>query len=81
MLLTCTKDKSRALVGRTVVLVPPRNTMQTYSVCGHVMRGNGRLMLSDWEWTRPECGTRHDRNINAGRNILAKGLSLLNGAS
>ena len=38
--------------------------------CGFVI---DKLPLSIREWTCPECGTIHDRDINAARNILAAG--------
>src|SRR5690606_36151603 len=37
--------------------------------CGYITR----LTLSDREWTCPRCGVRHDRDLNASRNILAAG--------
>ncbi|MCL6618323.1 MAG: transposase [Thermomonas hydrothermalis] len=36
------------------------------SVCGWK---NEALTLSDRAWTCPECGTRHDRDLNAARNL------------
>ena len=46
---------------------------KTCSACGHVQ---GKMPLSVREWTCPECGTIHDRDINAARNILAAGLAV-----
>ena len=41
--------------------------------CGFTMKA---LPLSIREWTCPECGVIHDRDINAARNILAAGLAV-----
>lgn len=44
------------------------------SNCGHTV---SKLPLSMREWDCPECGTHHDRDINAAHNILAQGLGLM----
>lgn len=44
--------------------------------CGYVYRG---LELKEREWTCPECGTRHDRDLNAANNIAREGMMLLDG--
>ncbi len=43
------------------------------SACGHLLAG---LSLSTRHWTCPDCRARHDRDINAAKNILAAGLAV-----
>lgn len=45
---------------------------QTCSVCGHVSESVKDLSVR--QWTCPECGSLHDRDVNAARNILREGL-------
>ncbi len=42
-------------------------TTKPCSGCGH---HNKHLTLSDRQWTCPECGSHHDRDVNAAINIL-----------
>jgi putative transposase len=46
---------------------------KTCSACGHLLASLG---LSTRTWPCPSCGTRHDRDINAAKNILAAGLAV-----
>ena len=50
---------------------------KTCFACGCIQQ----IELSDRQWTCSACGTRHDRDVNAARNILAEGLRLLTAGS
>ena len=50
---------------------------KTCSACGHLLAD---LSLSARHWRCPSCGTRHDRDINAAKNILAAGLAVARGS-
>ncbi len=60
--------------GRSVAVVSERNTTRTCSVCGALTGPRGTDMLCVRRWDCPECGTGHDRDQNAARNILNVGL-------
>ncbi|WP_414039404.1 RNA-guided endonuclease InsQ/TnpB family protein [Acidithiobacillus sp. M4-SHS-6] len=49
---------------------------KTCSVCGTIQE---KMPLAVRQWTCPDCGTSHDRDVNAARNLLALGLAALSG--
>jgi putative transposase len=50
---------------------------KTCSACGHLL---AELSLSTRHWTCPSCCARHDRDLNAAKNILAAGRAVARGS-
>jgi IS605 OrfB family transposase len=65
------------LYGRTLVKVDRFHpSSQLCSGCGAQAGPKGRDGLKVRAWTCSACGTHHDRDINAAKNILAAGLAV-----
>jgi len=60
--------------GGLVVKVDPKYTSQTCSSCGHVAKEN---RLTQAEFSCVECGFSENADLNASRNILAVGHTVL----
>ena len=62
--------------GRTISKVPSKfASSQLCSSCGY--KNSITKDLSIRKWTCPKCGVSHDRDINAAKNILRKGIEML----
>jgi putative transposase len=60
--------------GRAVVVIDKfYPSSKRCSACGHLLDS---LPLDVRQWTCPECGTVHDRDVNAAVNIKAAGLAV-----
>jgi putative transposase len=60
--------------GRELLLVDrwfPSSKLCSTPGCGHISQ---KMPLNVRSWTCPRCGTLHDRDVNAAKNILAAGL-------
>ena len=65
-----------AWYGSTVVRIPTNYpSSQTCGYCGYKNSLVKNLSVRKWEC--PNCGEYHDRDINAARNILNKGLQMV----
>ncbi len=62
---------------RLVVIDRWYPSSKTCSACGHRL---AELSLGTRHWTCPSCGARHDRDLNAAKNILAAGRAVARGS-
>jgi putative transposase len=63
-----------ARYGRDLVVIDRwYPSSKTCSACGHLI---AELSLSTRHWMCPACRARHDRDLNAAKNILAAGLAV-----
>ncbi|WP_432747094.1 transposase [Streptomyces sp. JH002] len=66
-------DYKTGWYGRKLLLVDrwfPSSKLCSTPGCGHI---NSRMPLNVRWWTCPNCGTKHDRDVNAAKNLLAAG--------
>lgn len=62
--------------GNVIVKVPSNYPSSQLCSCCHYQ--NPKIKdLKVRKWTCPECGTVHDRDCNAAKNILSKGIEIL----
>ena len=62
--------------GNTIIKVPANYaSSQLCSLCGYQNKEVKNLKIR--KWICPECGSIHDRDSNAAKNILSKGIEML----
>ena len=73
---------SNARIQGRMVRATARNHRQVLSEHANLLplrgedRAEGMSGLKVRAWTCPDCGTSHDRDVNAAENILAAGLAV-----
>lgn len=64
--------------GVRLIIVPPQYTSRICSNCGQRNRNFTGMKTNEWlavrEWTCPFCHAKHDRDVNAAKNILKRGI-------
>lgn len=67
--------------GKRLITVHPAYTSRICSHCGKINPSFNHLATSKWlairSWTCPFCHVHHDRDVNAAKNILKRGLQQL----
>lgn len=67
--------------GKQLIIVDPKNTSRICHECKQKNHEFDNLTQNEWlntrEWDCPNCHAHLDRDVNAAKNILAKGLETL----
>ncbi|WP_143455515.1 RNA-guided endonuclease InsQ/TnpB family protein, partial [Ligilactobacillus ruminis] len=70
-----------AWYGKKLIIIDPKNTSRICHECKQKNHEFDSLSQSEWlaarEWDCPNCHAHLDRDVNAAKNILAKGLETL----
>ena len=70
-----------AWYGKQLIIIDPKNTSRICHECKQKNHEFDSLSQSEWlaarEWDCPNCHAHLDRDVNAAKNILAKGLETL----
>jgi putative transposase len=62
--------------GRQFLEVPSKNSTKTCSACGSLSGPTGYAGLRVRQWTCADCGSAHDRDVNAAMNTLIAGVGI-----
>lgn len=64
--------------GKKLIVVDPKNTSRICWKCHKKNEQFDNLPMNKWlavrQWTCPYCGAKHDRDVNAAKNILARAI-------
>lgn len=67
--------------GKQLIIVDPKNTSRICHKCKQKNHEFDNLTQNEWlntrEWDCPNCNSHLDRDVNAAKNILARGLETL----
>ena len=67
--------------GGSTIEVSEAYTTQACAECGRIAGPKGQAGLNERIWCCGDCGSTHDRDLNAARNILRLGLQSLTGGA
>lgn len=60
------------------ILIQISRWFASSKICSNCGYYHKKLKREDREWTCPQCGKHHDRDINAAKNIHEEGLRIYN---